>query len=113
MSAFHPLRTLGGRIISTDADVDRLKFFTAGVVVVSILWAVLFGTLIGWVASIVMRTDTSEGILLDIAAGFLGALPLASLLGNNSTFDSVLAGGLGAILALAILHLVRARLKPS
>ena len=93
--------------------VDRLRFSPAGVVVVSILWAVLFGTLIGWVASIVMKTDTSEGILLDIAAGFLGALPLASLLGNNSTFDSVLAGGLGAILALAILHLVRARLKPS
>ena len=79
----------------------------------SILWAIMFGALIGWVASIFLKTNTSKGILLDIAAGFLGALPLASLLGNNSTFDSVLAGGLGAILALAILHLVRARLRPS
>jgi uncharacterized membrane protein YeaQ/YmgE (transglycosylase-associated protein family) len=79
----------------------------------SILWAVLFGALIGWVASIVMRTETSEGIWIDIAAGFLGALPIASMLGNDSIFDSVLAGGLGAILALAILHLLRARLKPS
>ena len=79
----------------------------------SILWAVIFGALIGWVASIVWKTDSSEGILLDIAAGLLGALPLASLLGNDSTFDSVLAGGLGAILALAILHLVRVRLEPS
>ena len=78
-----------------------------------IIWAVMFGASIGWIASIAMRTDTSEGILLDIAAGFLGALPLASLLGNNSTFDSVLAGGLGAFLALVILQLVRARLKPS
>ena len=79
----------------------------------SILWAVLFGALIGWIASIVMRTDTSEEILLDIVAGFLGALPMAAMLGNDSTFDSVLAGGLGAAMALAILHLVRARLKPS
>lgn len=78
----------------------------------SILWAVTFGALIGWVSSVVMRTDTSEGIWLEIATGFLGALPLASFLGNDSTFDSVLAGGLGALLALAILHLVRARLKP-
>ena len=79
----------------------------------SILWAVMFGALIGWVASIVMRTDTSEGIWIDIAAGFLGALPLASMLGNNSIFDSVLAGGLGAVVALGILHLIRARLRPS
>lgn len=77
----------------------------------SILCAVLFGALLGWLASLLTRTGTSEGILLDIAAGFLGALPLASLLGNNSIFDSVLAGGLGAILAVAILHLVRTRLK--
>jgi uncharacterized membrane protein YeaQ/YmgE (transglycosylase-associated protein family) len=79
----------------------------------SILWAVMFGALIGWAASIVMRTDTSEGIWIDIAAGFLGALPLASMLGNDSIFDSMLAGGLGAIIALAILHLIRARLRPS
>jgi uncharacterized membrane protein YeaQ/YmgE (transglycosylase-associated protein family) len=79
----------------------------------AILLAALFGALIGWVASIVTKTDTSEGIWIDIAAGFLGALPMASLLGNNSIFDSVLAGGLGALLALAILHLIRARLTPS
>jgi uncharacterized membrane protein YeaQ/YmgE (transglycosylase-associated protein family) len=79
----------------------------------AILWAAMFGAFVGWVASIVMRTDTSEGIWIEIAAGFLGALPLASLLGNDSIFDSVLAGGLGAILALAILQLLRARLGPS
>lgn len=78
----------------------------------SILWAAMFGTLIGWLASIVMKTDSSEGILLDMAAGFLGSLPLASMLGNNSTFDSVLAGGLGAMLAIAVLNVVRARLRP-
>lgn len=77
------------------------------------LSAILVGALIGWIASLVLRTDTSEGILIDIAAGALGAIPLAALLGNNSTFDSLIAGGLGATLALVVLWLVRRRLDPS
>lgn len=78
----------------------------------SIFAAVVFGALIGWFASVLMRTPTSEGILLDIVAGFLGALPLASLMGSDFLFDSLLAGGLGALMALLILHLVRLRLLP-
>ena len=76
-----------------------------------ILWAMLFGALIGWIASVVMRTDTSEGILMDIAAGALGAIPMAALLGNQATFDSIIAGGLGAMIALAILNMVRTRIR--
>ena len=78
---------------------------------VFIFWAMLFGALIGWIGSLIMRTDTSEGIVLDIAAGLLGSIPFAALLGNNSTLDCVLAGGLGAIGATALLTLVRRRLK--
>ena len=76
-----------------------------------ILWAMLFGALIGWIASVFMRTDTSEGILMDIAAGALGAIPMAALLGNQATFDSIIAGGLGAMIALVVLKLVRTRLR--
>jgi uncharacterized membrane protein YeaQ/YmgE (transglycosylase-associated protein family) len=76
-----------------------------------ILWAMLFGALIGWVASVVMRTDTSEGILMDITVGALGAIPMAALLGNEATFDSIIAGGLGAMIALVVLNLVRVRMR--
>ena len=76
-----------------------------------ILWAMLFGALIGWVSSVVMRTDTSEGILMDITAGALGAIPMAALLGNEATFDSIIAGGLGATIALVVLNLVRVRMR--
>ena len=79
----------------------------------SILLAMFVGALIGWFASLVMRTDTSEGILIDIAAGLLGAMPMAALLGNEPIFDSLLAGGLGAMIALLLLKLVRTRLRPS
>lgn len=78
-----------------------------------ILWAGLFGVLVGWVASLVMRTATNEGILIDIAAGMLGAIPMAALLGNNAALDSVVAGGLGALIAVTVLNLVRSRLRPS
>ena len=78
-----------------------------------IVWAMLLGALIGWIGSVVMRTDTSEGILLDITAGSLGAIPMAAMLGNNATFDSLIAGGLGAFIALALLKLVRTRLGRS
>ena len=76
-------------------------------------FAMLFGALIRWVASLLTRTDSSEGILIDVAAGILGAIPMAALLGNRSTFDSLLAGGLGAMIALLLLNLVPARLRPS
>jgi len=77
-----------------------------------IFLAMLVGALIGWLASLVTRTDTSEGILIDIATGLLGAIPLAALLGNDGIFDSLIAGGLGAVLALGLLKLVRTRLRP-
>ena len=74
-------------------------------------FAMLCGALIGWIASLFMRTDTSEGIVIDIAAGVLGAIPMAALLGNDSTFDSLMAGGLGAMMALLLLNVVRGRLR--
>lgn len=78
-----------------------------------IFWAVLLGALIGWLASVAMRTNSNEGIVIDIAAGALGAIPLAAMLGNNAVLDSLVAGALGAFIALTVLNLVRARLSRS
>ena len=75
-------------------------------------FAMLFGAFIGWIASLLTRTNSSEGIVIDVGAGVLGAIPMAALLGNSSTFDSLMAGGLGALMALLVLNLVRARLRP-
>ena len=38
-----------------------------------ILW-LLFGALVGWLASIVMRTDAQQGALLNIVVGIIGAM---------------------------------------
>ncbi|HMQ34146.1 MAG TPA: GlsB/YeaQ/YmgE family stress response membrane protein, partial [Chloroflexaceae bacterium] len=37
-----------------------------------ILW-ILFGALVGWLASLVMRTDAQQGALLNIIVGIIGA----------------------------------------
>ena len=39
----------------------------------NIVWLVI-GGLIGWIASVVMRTDGQQGILLNIVVGVIGAI---------------------------------------
>lgn len=61
------------------------------------------GAVIGWLGSLAFRTDTQGGILLDIAAGMFGAILVAVLFGSDYRFDILLAGALGAMLAIALL----------
>ena len=77
-----------------------------------ILWLVI-GGVIGWLASIVMRTDAQQGILLNVVVGivgaFLGGLVFSGGNINNAplTLYSFLISLLGAIVLLAIVNLVR------
>lgn len=81
-----------------------------------ILWIVI-GGILGWLASIVMRTNASQGLLLNIVVGIAGALLggwlLAPLFGtgtiNQSDFSvgSLLVSFLGAVILLAIVNLIR------
>ena len=77
-----------------------------------ILWLII-GGIIGWLASIIMRTDAQQGIFLNIVVGivgsFIGGLVLSGGSINNQplTLYSFLASLLGAIILLAIVNLVR------
>src|SRR5262249_40154443 len=82
-----------------------------------ILW-LLFGALVGWLASIVMRTDAEQGALLNIVVGIIGAMLggfLFNLLGiggsnlKNSDFSlrELIVSLLGAVVLLGIVNLVR------
>jgi uncharacterized membrane protein YeaQ/YmgE (transglycosylase-associated protein family) len=83
-----------------------------------ILWLVV-GGILGWLASIVMKTNDQQGIILNVIVGivgaFLGGLVLAPLFGtgtiNQSDFSlgSLLVSLLGAIILLAIFSLFRRR----
>lgn len=37
-----------------------------------LLW-IIFGALVGWIASLVMKTDASQGTITDIILGIIGA----------------------------------------
>ena len=78
---------------------------------------IIVGGILGWLASIVMRTDAQQGILLNIVVGIVGAilggLLLGPLLGGGSitsgnfSIMSLLVSFLGAIILLAIVNLFR------
>ena len=74
--------------------------------------SLLFGAVLGWVYSVLARTDTNERIVIDVLVGALGAVAAALALGNNSVFDSVVAASLGAFAALAVLFVARGGLSP-
>ena len=72
----------------------------------------IVGGILGWLASIVMRTDAQQGILLNIVVGIIGAFIGGLLIGGGSinnaiTLYSFLVSLLGAIILLAIVNLVR------
>ena len=81
-----------------------------------IAWLVV-GGIIGWVASMVMRTDAQQGMLLNIVVGIVGAALggwlLSPLLGVGTinqgvfTLGALLVSLLGAVVLLAVVNLLR------
>jgi len=72
-----------------------------------ILW-IIFGALVGWIASIIMKTDPEQGTLLNIVVGVVGAVVggwLMSAFGGSgiSGFNlySFVVALLGAIVFIA------------
>jgi uncharacterized membrane protein YeaQ/YmgE (transglycosylase-associated protein family) len=81
-----------------------------------IIWLVV-GGICGWLASLIMRTDAQQGILLNIVVGIVGAVIAGWLLGkgninNGISIETFLWSLVGAIVLLAIVNLVtRGRLR--
>jgi uncharacterized membrane protein YeaQ/YmgE (transglycosylase-associated protein family) len=81
-----------------------------------IVWLVV-GGLLGWVASMIMRTDAQQGVLLNVIVGIVGALLggwfISPLVGvptiNQGAFSAgaLLVSLVGAVILLAIVNLVR------
>ena len=83
-----------------------------------IIWLVV-GGVIGWIASLIMKTDAQQGIVLNVVVGIIGALlggwllsPLVGA-GTLNQGDLSLMGLLvslaGAIILLFIVNLIRRR----
>lgn len=81
----------------------------------SFVWLIL-GVVIGYLGSLIMRSDADRGVLLTTVAGILGALLagrlLAPLLGGAPgqgffSLSAVLASLLGAVVLVGLVNLLR------
>jgi uncharacterized membrane protein YeaQ/YmgE (transglycosylase-associated protein family) len=81
-----------------------------------IVWLII-GGVIGWLASLVMRTDAAQGIVLNIIVGIVGAMLggwlISPLLGapsiNQGDFSimGLVVSFIGALILLAVVNLIR------
>lgn len=81
-----------------------------------IIWLVI-GGLVGWIASLIMKTDREQGMILNVVVGIVGAViggwVLTPLLGvstiNPSGFSmsSIVVSILGAVILLGLINLLR------
>jgi len=81
-----------------------------------IIWLIV-GGIIGWLASIVMRTNGRQGMLLNIVVGIVGAfvagvvltplLGIATINQDNFSMPGLLVSFMGAIILLAVVSLFR------
>jgi uncharacterized membrane protein YeaQ/YmgE (transglycosylase-associated protein family) len=82
-----------------------------------LLW-LIFGALVGWLASMVMKTNAQQGTITNIIVGVVGAFiggllfNVAGLSGtniNDNTFslNSLVVSFIGAIILLAVVNMVQ------
>ena len=80
-----------------------------------IIWLVI-GGIVGWLASIIMKRDGQQGILMNVIVGIVGALLagffLSPRVGVGTINDGVSVGSIlvslvGAVILLAIVNLFK------
>jgi uncharacterized membrane protein YeaQ/YmgE (transglycosylase-associated protein family) len=76
-----------------------------------IIWLVV-GGICGWLASLIMRTDAQQGIVMNIVVGIVGAVIAGWVLGKGNlnqgiSIETFLWSLIGAIILLAIVNLIR------
>lgn len=75
-----------------------------------IIWLVI-GGVVGWLASMVMRTDAQQGMILNVVVGIIGSVIASYLFGgginDGITVTTFIYSLIGAVILLAIVNLVR------
>lgn len=74
-----------------------------------IIWLII-GGVIGWLASLVMRTDGQQGIILNVVVGivgsYIGGWIFGPMLGSAGSAGPYISAFLGAVVLLAVVNLV-------
>lgn len=76
----------------------------------SLIVTILAGALIGWIASMIMKTNASMGAIANIAAGIIGSAIGGFILGGTGnpgfSIGQIIVGVIGACILIAIVKLV-------
>lgn len=83
-----------------------------------VLWLIA-GAVVGWIASVIMRTNGRQGLVLDIVVGVVGAFlagyfltpffGISTINQNNFSLPALLVSLLGAVILLAVVRLFNSR----
>ena len=81
-----------------------------------IIW-ILVGALVGWIASLIMKTDAQQGTILNIVIGIVGAwlggylisplVGISTINQNALSIPAILVSIVGAVIVIAIWNLLR------
>ena len=81
-----------------------------------IIWLVI-GGVIGWIASLIMKTDGQQGLFLNVIVGIVGAmvggwlispmLGVATINQDNFSLPAMAVSLVGALILLALVNLLR------
>lgn len=81
----------------------------------SLLIYIIFGGLVGWIASLLMGTDGQQGILLNVVVGIVGSVMGSWLFGffgfgvgiSGFNLPSFIVALVGAVIFIALLKALR------
>lgn len=78
-----------------------------------IVW-IIFGAFVGWVASLIMKTDSQQGVILNIIIGIIGAIVGGFIMkffgqdtGADVSFYGFFVALMGAIILISIVKVLR------
>jgi uncharacterized membrane protein YeaQ/YmgE (transglycosylase-associated protein family) len=80
-----------------------------------LIWLIV-GGVVGWLASLIMKTDGQQGILLNVVVGIVGAFiggwvisPMVGVptINQGISIGSIVVSLIGAVILLAIVNLFR------
>ena len=84
--------------------------------------SLVVGGIVGWLASLIMRTDAQQGILLNVIIGIIGSLLgaffIGSQIGGGNLLDAaidpmtLIVSLIGSVVLLGLVHLLRRRRRP-
>lgn len=80
------------------------------------IWSIILGALVGWIASLIMKKDAQMGALANIIVGIIGGALGSWIFGlmgleASGNIGEIVVGVIGAVILLAIINAINGSKK--